>query len=77
MPDEILWIPCNPYAACLLILFRTNLGKAYLEEALDSNKDIKHLNLLNYALQTPQVKSLNYELLNYNNIIKLSLTTHC
>tara|TARA_B110000503_G_scaffold116771_1_gene176166 strand:- start:2855 stop:4726 length:1872 start_codon:yes stop_codon:yes gene_type:complete len=47
--------------------------KAYLEEALDSNKDIKHLNLSNYALQTPQVKSLNYELLNYNNIIKLSL----
>ena len=27
MPDGILWIPCNPYAACLLILFRTNLGK--------------------------------------------------
>ena len=26
MPDGILWTPCNPYAACLLILFRTNLG---------------------------------------------------
>ena len=46
---------------------------AYLEEALDTNKDIKHLNLSNYALQNHQVKSLNYELLNYNNIIKLSL----
>ena len=27
MPDGMLCIPCNPYAAYLLILFRTNLGK--------------------------------------------------
>lgn len=47
--------------------------KADMTEALDSNKSIKNINIADYPVDNSQIKSLYFELFNYNNIIKLSL----
>lgn len=47
--------------------------KADMSEALDSNKSIKNINIADYPVENSQIKSLHFELLNYDNIIKLSL----
>lgn len=47
--------------------------KADMTEALDGNKSIKNINIADYPVDNSQIKSLNFELFNYNNIIKLSL----
>ena len=78
MPDGILWIPCNPYAACLLILFRTNLGKdskacvpSYIEILGDSGyqgiKDI-HTNSRT-PIKKPKGKKLTKRQKLYNHLL--------
>ncbi len=47
--------------------------KADMTEALDSNKSIKNINIADYPVENSQIRSLHFELFNYNNIIKLSL----
>lgn len=47
--------------------------KADMSEALDSNKSINNINIADYPVDNSQIKSLHFELFNYNNIIKLLL----